>query len=90
MSEVLVETQSRKAPTQEAPERRLARLQRLAPQVLAIQLKEVEAYRKTCLPDGLSRSRSNTASPFSSQATASPSIRQERTLSWSTASTMSG
>jgi hypothetical protein len=34
--EVLVQTQPRKAPTQQARERRLARLQRLAPQVLAI------------------------------------------------------
>src|SRR5262249_8037053 len=42
VSEVLVQTQSRKAPTQQARERRLARLQRLPPQVLAIQLEEVE------------------------------------------------
>src|SRR5262249_21002486 len=37
------------------------------------------------LPDGRRRSRSNTASPFLSQATASPSIRHERTLRWSAA-----
>src|SRR5215831_9307993 len=42
VGEVPVQTQPRKAPTQQARERRLARLQRLAPQVLAIQLKEVE------------------------------------------------
>jgi hypothetical protein len=36
--EVLVQAQPRKAPMQQAPERRLVCLQRLAPQVLAIQL----------------------------------------------------
>jgi hypothetical protein len=36
VGEVLVQTQPRKVPTQQARERRLARLQRLAPQVLAI------------------------------------------------------
>jgi hypothetical protein len=42
------------------------------------------------LPDGLSRSRSNTASPFSSQQTASPPIRHEHALSPAAASTMVG
>ena len=37
-----------------------------------------------------SRNLSNTATPFASQATASPSIRHERSLSAFTASTMSG
>jgi hypothetical protein len=40
-----------------------------------------KAYKNTWRPARLQRSRSNTANPFSSQATASPSIRQERTLS---------
>src|SRR5258708_6226852 len=48
VGEVLVQTQPRRAPTQQARERRLARLQRLAPQVLAIQLEEVEGVR--CIP----------------------------------------
>src|SRR5215471_8880718 len=46
VGEVLVQAQARKAPTQQARERRLARLQRLAPQVLAIQLKEVESVKE--------------------------------------------
>src|SRR5262249_3932209 len=49
VGEVLVQTQPRKAPTQQARERRLARLQRLGPQVLAIQLKEVEGVKEDML-----------------------------------------
>jgi hypothetical protein len=90
VGEVLVQTQPRKAPTQQARERRLACLQRLAPQVLAIELEEVEGVEEDMLARRLAPRCSNTASPFSSQATASPSIRQERTLSRSTASTMRG
>jgi len=47
---------------QQASERRLTRLQRVAPQVLAIQLEEVEGVEEDCLP--LRRSCSNTASRF--------------------------
>jgi hypothetical protein len=49
-----------------------------------------KAKRKTCRPEGLRRSRANTATPLSSQETASPSIRHERALSQFTASTISG
>jgi len=49
VGEVLVHTQPRKAHAQQARKRRLARLQRLAPQVLAIQLKEVEGVKKDML-----------------------------------------
>src|SRR5215831_15360976 len=49
VGEVLVQTQPRKAPTQEARERRLARLQRFAPQVLAIQFEEVEGVKEDML-----------------------------------------
>jgi hypothetical protein len=49
-----------------------------------------KAYKNTWRPARLQRSRSNTASPFASQATASPSIRQERTLGRFMASRMSG
>jgi hypothetical protein len=41
-------------------------------------------------PGGCERSNSKTAKPLSSQATASPSIRHERTLSMFTASTTRG
>ena len=47
--EVLVQTQSRTAPTQQARERRLARLQRLGPQVLAVQFEEVEGVEEDML-----------------------------------------
>ena len=46
VDEVLVQTQSRRAPTHQACERPFARLQRLGPQVLAIQLKEVEGVEE--------------------------------------------
>jgi hypothetical protein len=49
MGEVLVQTQSRMAPTEEARECRLARLQRLGPQVLAVQFEEVEGVEKDML-----------------------------------------
>jgi len=39
----------RKAPAQQARERRLARLQRLAPEVFAVQLKEVEGVEEDML-----------------------------------------
>jgi hypothetical protein len=90
VGEVLVQAQPRKASPQQTRERRLARLQRVAPQVLAVELEEVEGVEEDMFPAGLRRSCSNTASPFSSQATASPSIRHERALSRFTASTMSG
>src|SRR5262249_58475090 len=49
VGEVPVQTQPRKAHTQQARERRLARLQRLAPEVFAVQLKEVEGIEEDML-----------------------------------------
>src|SRR6516164_7002068 len=49
VGEVPLQTQPRKAPTQQARERRLARLQRLAPEVFAVQLKEVEGIEEDML-----------------------------------------
>jgi len=73
VSKVLVKTQPKKAPTQQARERRLARLQRLASQVLVIQLKEVEGVKKNMLARRLAPQL--LASPFLSQATASLAVR---------------
>jgi hypothetical protein len=84
VGEVLVQTQTRKAASQQARERLLARLQRLPPQVLAIQLEKVESVEEDMFARRLAPQPLD-ASPFSSQVTASPSIRQERTLSRSTA-----
>jgi hypothetical protein len=53
VGEVLFQTQPWEASTQQARERRLARLQRLAPQVLAIQLEEVEGVEEDVLARGL-------------------------------------
>ena len=78
---MLVQPQAQQTPAQNAGEGRLARLDRLAPQVRAFQLEQVEGIQEHMAACALATSRSNTASPFSSQATASPSIRQERTLS---------
>src|SRR5262249_7376980 len=50
MGEVLVQAKPRKAPAQQARERRLARLQRLAPQVFAIQLQEGGSGEGDVLP----------------------------------------
>src|SRR5262249_5184679 len=49
VGEVRVQTQTRKAPTQQARERHLARLKRLPPQVLAIQLEEIEGVEEDML-----------------------------------------
>src|SRR5262249_10274035 len=49
VGEVLVQTQTRKAPTQPARERRLAGFDRLAPQILAIQFKQVEGVEEDML-----------------------------------------
>jgi hypothetical protein len=46
VGEVLVQTQPRKAPTQQARQRRLAGLERLAPEVLAVELEEVEGVEE--------------------------------------------
>ena len=68
VGKVLVQTQPRKAPTQQARERRLARLQRLGPQVLAVQFEEVEGVEEDMLARRLAPQPWNTASPLSSQA----------------------
>ena len=89
--EVFVQTQPRKAPTQQARERRLARLQRLGPQVFwAVQLEEVEGIREHAFIGAPVRMRSNTAKPRPSQATASPSMTQDRALSPDAASRIDG
>jgi hypothetical protein len=78
----------RQSPAQQAGQRLLAHLKRLSPQVLAIELQEIEGneedLRVVCL------SLSKLAIPRSLQHTASPSIRQLRTFSLFTARTMSG
>jgi hypothetical protein len=49
-----------------------------------------KAYRKTCCPRWLLAQQLEHGEAVVSQATASPSIRQDRTLSAFTASTISG
>jgi hypothetical protein len=75
---------------EDAGQRRLAHLDRLPPQVRAVQLQQIEGIENACGSFCLRRITRKTAKPFSSQQTASPSIRQDRTLRWFTASTISG
>jgi hypothetical protein len=71
-------------------QRRLAYLDRLPPKVCAVQLQEVEGVQeRPRLVPAMAEQR-KAAKPSSSQHTTSPSIRQERTLRWFTASTTSG
>ena len=86
---MLVQPQARQTSPQQAGERRLAGLERRTPQVLAVQLQQVEGVQQHMAAVGFAR-RSNTARPLASQATASPSIKHECTLSRLTASTISG
>ena len=88
--QMLVEVQARQASPQQARERRLAGRERLAPQILAVELQQVEGVEQHMAASRLRRRCSNAASPLASQATASPSIRHERTFSLFTASTISG
>ena len=87
--QVLVEAQARPALTQDARERRLPRLDRLAPQIRAVELEQVEGVEEGVRLVAAAAQDANRARPRSSQHTASPSIRQERTLRF-TASTISG
>ena len=87
---MLVQAHAGAALPQDARQRRPAHLDRLPPKVIAVQLQQVEGVEE-CL--GLVppwRSSWNEVTPFSSQHTTSPSIRQDRTLRWFTASTTSG
>ena len=77
--QVLVEAQAGSALAQDARQCRLANLDRLAPQVRAIQLQQVEAVQKrSCLI--ATAAQHVEARPCASQHTNSPSIRHERTL----------
>ena len=90
MSEVLVQAQPRKAPAQQARERRLARLQRLAPEVFAVQLKEVEGIEEDMLARRLAPQPFEHRQPVLIAGDRLAIDQAERTLSRSTASTMSG
>jgi hypothetical protein len=70
-------------------ERRLADLKRIAPQVITVQLEQVEGVQEHAGVDPVLRMSSNDAMPLSSHATASPSIMQERDRSLASASTIS-
>ena len=90
VGEVPVQTQPRKAPTQQARERRLARLQRLAPDVFAVQLKEVEGIEEDMLARRLAPQPFEHREPVLIAGDRLAIDQAERTLSRSTASTMSG
>jgi len=89
MLQVFVQAHPGPAISQNARQRRLAHLNRLTPQVIAVQLQQVEGVEE-CLRLVPPVADWKVASPRSSQHTTSPSIRQDRTLRWFTASTTSG
>jgi hypothetical protein len=68
----------------------LAALKWIMPQVVAVQLNEVERIEEDALVSPVVTDRSNEAIPLSSQATASPSMMQERERRRASASTISG
>src|SRR5262245_48993623 len=75
---VLVEAQAKVSFGQHTSKRRLADLKRITPQIVAVQLDQVESVDEDTVLWRWWRMRSNDAIPLSSQATASPSIMQER------------
>ena len=87
---VLVEGDAFMGMTEKLLQEALALLDWRAPQVLAIEFEEVERAEHGGGIMTVPRIRSKTASPLSSQTTASPSSRQERTGSTVTAATIWG
>jgi hypothetical protein len=89
--DVLIEPQARTSLGQDGLERGLADLKRIAPQVVAVQLDEVEGIEEYA-PDSslVTGERSNEATSLPSQATASPSMMQERERRRANVSTISG
>jgi hypothetical protein len=71
-------------------ERGLADLKRITPQVVTFQFDEVEGVEEYALVSAVVTDKSNEAMPLSSQATASPSIMQERERKRASVSTISG
>ena len=90
MLQVLVQAHARPALAQDAGQRRLAHLDRLSAQVVAVQLQQVEGVEERLRLVPPVTEQLEEATPLSSQHTTSPSIRQDRTLRWFTASTTSG
>ena len=90
MLEVLVKAYTVATLAQDAGQCRLADLDRLPAHVGAVQLQQVEGEEECPASCRRLRSVEKIARPRSSQHTTSPSIRQDRTLKWFTASTMSG
>jgi len=76
--QMLVEAQAKASFGQHTSKRGLAHFQRIAPQVVAIQLDQVESVEEGVAVMGRLRIRSNEATPLSSHTTASPSMMQER------------
>ena len=89
--QVLVQADAGPALPQDAGQRRLADLDRLAPQVRAVQLQQVEGVEEGCgLVAPPAEDIEAGRAPARRSSTTSPSIRQDRTLRWFTASTTSG
>src|SRR5262249_21785526 len=76
--QVLVEAQAKASFGQHTSKHGLAHFQGITPHVVAIQLDQVESVEEGTVVWRWWRMRSNDATPLSSQATASPSMMQER------------
>jgi hypothetical protein len=87
---VLVQSHAVSAHAQDACQRRLAGLYRLAAQIGAVEFEQVEGVEEGVSLVPSAAQDMEAATPRSSQQTTSPSIRQERTLRWFTASTTRG
>ena len=76
---------------QHAPERGFADHKRITPEVVTVQFDEVEGVEEDALVSAVvPDERSNEGIPLSSQATASPSMMQERERRRASVSTISG
>ena len=90
MFKVFVQPQAWSALAQDARQGRLARLDRLAPQIGAVQLQQVEGIEEGVRLVAAMAQDVEPGEPALIAAHHLPSIRQERTLRWFTASITSG
>jgi len=88
--DVLVEPQAGRSLGQDGCERGLANLKRLAPQVVAAELDQVEGIEEDATIIAAVADAVEARLPSSSQHTASPSMIHERERSRASASTISG
>jgi hypothetical protein len=87
---VLVESNAWPSLGQDYSKRGLATLQRIRSEIVTVQFDQVEGVQENAFVMVPVANALNNATPLSSQATASPSMMQERERSRASASTISG